>query len=307
MAPNPTAKPSPTAQPSPFDLNDDATYRAWREWKLAQVPTAPEALLVAIADPLQVTESEADAIRVRCRASNMALFRVEGGIGAPKRVLPHLAARFGMRTLDVNPYADDEGISALQALASGKGAEYIPYTNRRLSWHTDGYYNDAKHQVRGMALYCQRPAAEGGESLLLDHELVYLQLRDRDPELVAALMATDAMSIPGNDFDDTVSRGESSGPVFSVDAHSGALHMRYTARTRSIRWKDDAPTAAALQALQELINDDAPYVLRHRLQPGEGLLCNNVLHRRTGFEDEPGRPGRLVYRARYYERIDDAG
>lgn len=307
MPPIPTAKQAFTAHANPFDLTDEAAYRAWRDWKLAHIPNAPETLLVSIEDPLRVTEAEAEAVLARCRASNMALFRVAGGIGEPKSVLPHLAARFGMKTLDVNPYADDEGISALQALATGKGAEYIPYTNRRLSWHTDGYYNDAAHQVRGMALYCQRAAAQGGESLLLDHELVYLQLRDRDPELVAALMEPDVMSIPANDFDDAVSRGDSSGPVFSVDPHSGALHMRYTARTRSIRWKEDARTAAALEALRELINDDAPYVLRHQLQPGEGLLCNNVLHRRTGFEDEPDRPGRLVYRARYYERIEDAG
>jgi hypothetical protein len=33
-----------------------------------------------------------------------------------------------------------------------------------------------------------------------------------------------------------------------------------------------------------------------------GLVCNNVLHDRTGFDDDPSRP-RLLYRARYLDRI----
>jgi len=33
-----------------------------------------------------------------------------------------------------------------------------------------------------------------------------------------------------------------------------------------------------------------------------GLLCNNVLHDRAGFSDDAGHP-RLLYRARYYDRI----
>jgi hypothetical protein len=33
-----------------------------------------------------------------------------------------------------------------------------------------------------------------------------------------------------------------------------------------------------------------------------GLLCNNVLHDRSAFSDDPSRP-RLLYRARYLDRI----
>jgi hypothetical protein len=33
-----------------------------------------------------------------------------------------------------------------------------------------------------------------------------------------------------------------------------------------------------------------------------GLLCNNVLHDRSGFTDNPATP-RLLYRARYHDRI----
>jgi len=33
-----------------------------------------------------------------------------------------------------------------------------------------------------------------------------------------------------------------------------------------------------------------------------GLLCNNVLHDRTAFTDDPDKP-RLLYRARYLDRL----
>jgi hypothetical protein len=42
------------------------------------------------------------------------------------------------------------------------------------------------------------------------------------------------MTIPERLDEDGVARAEQTGPVFSVDAASGALHMRYTARTRSV-------------------------------------------------------------------------
>jgi hypothetical protein len=38
------------------------------------------------------------------------------------------------------------------------------------------------------------------------------------------------------------------------------------------------------------------------LEPGMGVLCNNVLHERSGFVDDVAAP-RLLYRARYYDRV----
>jgi hypothetical protein len=90
--------------------------------------------------------------------------------------------------------------------------------------------------------------------------------------------------------------------VFSDDA--GALHMRYTARTRSIEWRPDETTAAAVRFLNGVLDGDSPYVFTLRLAGGQGLVCNNVLHDRRAFTDDPapGR-GRLVYRARYLDRV----
>ena len=82
--------------------------------------------------------------------------------------------------------------------------------------------------------------------------------------------------------------------------------MRYSARKRNIIWTDDDITTAAVNAIYEFLASDSPWILRHRLQAGEGLICNNVLHNRTAFkDDEPGEQQRLIYRGRYYDRLTD--
>ena len=98
-------------------------------------------------------------------------------------------------------------------------------------------------------------------------------------------------------------RPAQTGPVFSTDG--GALHMRYTARTRSIEWRPDEATRAAVQYLRQILDGDSPYVFTLRLAGGQGLVCNNVLHDRSAFTDGP-TSGRLVYRARYFDRIGPA-
>jgi hypothetical protein len=112
------------------------------------------------------------------------------------------------------------------------------------------------------------------------------------------------MTIPANTEEGGEIRAAETGPVFSIDPATGSLHMRYTARKRSIMWKDNAETRAAVEALESLLASAIPYVYRYRLAAGEGLLCNNVLHNRTEFADDVDKGiTRLIYRARYYDRI----
>jgi hypothetical protein len=135
----------------------------------------------------------------------------------------------------------------------------------------------------------------------MDHEMAYLLLRDEDPGHVRALMQPDAMVIPERVDEQDGVRPAQGGPVFSLDP-DGHLHMRYTARTRSIAWKQDAATQAAVAALEGLLASNSPFILQGQLDSGMGLLCNNVLHDRAAFRDDPARP-RLLYRARYLDRI----
>jgi hypothetical protein len=74
------------------------------------------------------------------------------------------------------------------------------------------------------------------------------------------------------------------------------------ARKRNIAWRDDEPTRRAAAALGEVLETD-PLVLRVRMRPGRGLICNNVLDDRTGFVSS-ATAGRLLFRIGYDNRID---
>ena len=142
---------------------------------------------------------------------------------------------------------------------------------------------------------------EGGETQVLDHELAYILLRDANADWARALMRPDAMTIPPRTEGGSVERATQAGPVFSLDPEDGALEMRYTARTVSIQWAKDPDVARAVEFLARCLADDPPFALKLRLEPGMGVVCNNVLHARTAFRDAPDRP-RLLYRARFYDR-----
>jgi alpha-ketoglutarate-dependent taurine dioxygenase len=275
-------------------------FERWRERKLARYPRRAEDLIVEVRDPRRLSDSEAAEIRRVCSAANMAVYASPLAGVADKDIARRLGERLGLERLQANPLADDDGITSLEVAPEKSGRGYIPYSNRRLLWHTDGYYNAPEQRIRAFILHCVRPAATGGENRLLDPEIAYILLRDADPQYVRALSAPDAMTIPANEEDPAAQRGAQTGPVFSHEG--GALHMRYTARTRSIEWRPDEVTQAAVEYLRNILDSGSPYVFTLRLAAGQGLVCNNVLHDRSAFTDSP-REGRLVYRARYLDRV----
>jgi len=304
----PLPGPGPVGQP--LDLADDAAYARWRAWKLAHRPTRTEDLCVEVADPCALTPAERESMLWRIACGGVALYR--SPVDSEDRSLPRqLGAQLGVVQLDANWLADEDGISSIAVsersdAGSGRGG-FIPYTDRPIRWHTDGYYHPSQRLIRAMILHCVRPARSGGVNALLDPELAYIALRDQSPAHVLALMQPDAMTIPAREDETGIARAAQTGPVFSVDG-GGHLHLRYTARTRSIAWKDDAATRAAVSALEALLTE-TPWVHRVRLEPGMGLVGHNVLHDRSAFIDDPAAP-RLLYRARFVDRIatpwDDA-
>jgi alpha-ketoglutarate-dependent taurine dioxygenase len=286
--------------PSPFDLDQPERYSVWREQKLRQQPPNPASLVVEVANPRALLPGEFAALARLVECCNMAIYHSPDCSEDP--LLPQqLANQFGLKQLDTNWLAQEDGLSHIQVNQNAKRGAYIPYTNLPIKWHTDGYYNPPERLIRGMVLHCVRAAMSGGSNQLMDPEMAYLRLRDDNPEHIRALMAPDAMVIPERVDETDGVRAEQAGPVFSVDPASGALHMRYTARTRSIAWKQDPATAAAVAALEQLLQQKQD-VYAVQLEPGMGLLCNNVLHDRSGFTDDPAQP-RLLYRARYSDRI----
>lgn len=286
----------------PFDLQNDGAYRRWRDWKLAGYPDSADALVVPVADTARLRDHEFQAMMQCIRKTNMAIYSVANGASLTTEAFVLFGNRFGLRRLDRHLRAKASGISVLEQTPEKTGTLYIPYTDRPIQWHTDGYYNPAGQRIRTMMLHCVSQAAEGGESFLLDHDVAYIRMRDANPDFIAALSAPDTMTIPENPDADGAVRPAQSGPVFWRDPGSGALGMRYTARTRSILWRDDPLTESAAAFLRQLTDGEDRYIFRHRLTPGQGLVCNNVLHGRSAFRDAPGQRRRL-YRARYYDRI----
>lgn len=291
--------------PSPFDLDQTALYASWRAAKLRQQPAQWQDLVVDVRDPRRLTGAERAALLQLVARCNMAIYR--SPVTDEDPTLPHVLARqLGMLRLDTNWLADEDGVSRIAvSKQQGPRTDFIPYTDRPIKWHTDGYYHPSERRICGMVLHCVRRAAEGGVNGLVDHERLYIALRDVQPQWIAALMQPDAMTIPERCDEQGVARAAQTGPVFSVlrDAGQGAaLHMRYTARTRSIAWKQDAATRDAAAAIESLLAQEPEWLYRARLEPGMGLLCNNVLHDRSGFRDDPQQP-RMLYRARYRDRI----
>lgn len=285
-----------------FDLDNDNAYGHWRTRKLERYPSTANELLIEVKDPSNLTPAECAAIIQRCRKTNMAIYACPPAKATDKRAVRRLGEQLGLCRLDTNLYADTDSITSIRVMPTGRQGEYIPYSDRVLNWHTDGYYNPPSRRIRAFIIHCVQDAASGGENALLDPEIVYLLMRDHNPSYVAALMQSDVMHIPANIAQGTEIRCAQTGPVFTLDDATRTLHMRYTARKHYIEWKNDLITQAAVRFLEDLLKGDDRYTFRHRLEPGQGVICNNVLHNRSAFSNDAKRE-RLCYRARYYDRV----
>ena len=289
-----------------FDLNSVIAYQQWREKKLASYPLNFESHFFTINNPENPSKDKIEQIIQSCHTLNMAFYRFAQPPKNDKKYVHKLGRLVGLYRLDNNLCADDDHLTSLHVTTHKGQHDYIPYTNKRLSWHTDGYYNKPDEQIGGILLHCSKPAMRGGESLLIDHEILYILLRDKNPDWIKALMQPEAMTIPANVLNGKEVRPARSGSVFSVTSE-GKLHMRYSARLRNIEWAKDKHTQDAITFIQSLWKEESSdYILRYTLQAGEGVICNNVLHRRTGFEDyDQAEKKRLLYRGRYFDRVRD--
>ncbi len=301
-----------------FSAENHKNYLIWRDKKLDKNPRDLAANVVTLRDLSHVENFELNMLKSRCAAQNFAIYKCENpeSDSSPKAQsrlrgqLLKLCAGLGLTNTEAHRSRGADGVVAIQIDESGVGAGYIPYSNKALSWHTDGYYNDEQNRIRAMVLHCVRDASEGGINELLDPEIAYIRLRDKDPDIALAMMHKHAMTIPENTDPRSKYRPASIGPVFFVDEKNGKLNMRYSARSRNIIWRDTPATDKAREMLGDILQND-PMVVRHKLRPGEGVISNNVLHNRTRFHDNPieAVPGiaqtRLLYRIRYKDRVSD--
>jgi len=299
---------------SPFLLANEHHYQAWRKQKLSNAPDYRQLnfddLFITINSSHKPNKDETDSILKACHQNSLALYRFIDPSDCINEITPNkesvhqLTKKLGLSQLDNNLCADTDSLTSITQTSHKGQHEYIPYSNKRLSWHTDGYYNTADHQIHAMLLHCAQPAMEGGESLIMDHEIAYILLRDENPDFIKAFMDHNAMTIPANILDGTVIREAQTGPVFSINKQCG-LHMRYSARKRNIEWQQNNPTLEAVAFLDQLLDSDSPHIIKYTLKAGEGLICRNVLHRRTSFKDyDNPTQKRLLYRGRYFDHIN---
>ena len=263
--------------------------------------------IVNISDPYDLSREERSDIAEQIRQQNFALYKFdepEVKLVKAKAAIRAFGKQLGLINLDAHLCADDDVITPL-AVAQAKGREnYIPYSDKPISWHTDGYYNSPAKTIRAVILHCLQPAATGGANQVLDHEVMYSWLKAKDPEYIKVLEQKDVMTIPENRIGGSLVRTAVSSPVFSSDTN-GNLYMRYTERKRNISWKNQPLVLEALSYLTKLLHEPSAHIHKVRLESGQGIVCNNVLHNREGFVNDADNE-RIMLRARYYDRINNA-
>ena len=288
-----------------LDLSDITGYQKWREQKVRAYEGSAHLAVVDIQGD-KITEKELHSLKSACDQFNYTIYRLQTAELGTKNFVHQAGLQLGLKRLDGNLCSDEDNITSIQVNDTGRHSVYIPYTDKKLTWHTDGYYNADANTIRAMILHCVRPAETGGENLMLDHEMAYIQLRDENPLYIEAFKQANALTIPPNIENGVEIRGAKTGPVFSIDPLTQSLHMRFSARTRNIEWKDDSLTQEAVECMRGLLNENNPHVVSYKMKSGEGIIANNVLHNRTAFTDsEAANEKRLLYRARYYDRVQE--
>jgi len=268
-----------------------AEFLRWAEEKERNIPHNIDGIIVNIHDINNVKISEIAKIKETINKCNSCIYSSKIALKSNTNLLKFVES-VGMRTYDRNNIESNE-ISTITPLESNK-INYIPYTDKSLNWHTDGYYD--KKSIFSWLLHCVHPATHGGENYLLDHELALREYVLRYDD-INNLMSEDALTIP--ESKDT-SRSEISTYIFSIKNQYKKLHMRFSMRKDNIGTSPKAGDAVT-KLKQTIENDCAKYSLTYKLQKNEGIITNNILHGRKAFKDDKVK--RKLLRIRSYERL----
>lgn len=284
---------------SPFILENQTEYISWRDNKLSLYPKDIESLSISF-DFENIDINKITQLKKIVENYNFAIYDFSAQI-SDKR-LQEFCVQLNLMSSVSNLLADENGISSItdnSSLVQKKlNIEYIPYTNKPLNWHTDGYYHPLDSTVKSFLLHCNEPAQKGGENLLLDHEILYIFLRDHNPDFIDVLMQENIMEIPKNK--NSKNSSSSIGPVFYIDTEN-FLNMRFTSRQQNIIWKKDDMIKKIKDYISSFILDDDKYIFKLLLKKNQGYLANNILHKRERYLD--GENKRLLKRLRFSERI----
>ena len=267
-------------------------FKQWALEKEDNIPLNIDDLIVKIQDINHATLAEISNIKDIIKRFNCCIYQSKVGLNAQADLM-NFAQSIGMETYDTNNIHNSP-ISLIMSLETKNALNYIPYTNKKLNWHTDGYYDEKP--IFSWLLHCEEPAYSGGENYLLDHELAIREYIIKYDNL-ESLSSLDAFTIPGNTH---ANRGETKGYICDNDNEYKKFHMKFSMREKNMKLNEQSKTA--IMRMKKIIKEDCKkYCLTYKLSKNEGIVSNNILHGRNSFED--GKAMRKLYRIRSYERI----
>jgi hypothetical protein len=267
-------------------------FKQWALEKEDNIPLKIDDLIVKIQDINHATLAEISNIKDIIKRFNYCIYQSKVGLNAQADLM-NFAQSIGMETYDTNNIHNSP-ISLIMSLETKNALNYIPYTNKKLNWHTDGYYDEKP--IFSWLLHCEEPAYSGGENYLLDHELAIREYIIKYDNL-ESLSSLDAFTIPGNTH---ANRGETKGYICDNDNEYKKFHMKFSMREKNMKLNEQSKTA--IMRMKKIIKEDCKkYCLTYKLSKNEGIVSNNILHGRNSFED--GKAMRKLYRIRSYERI----
>jgi len=278
-------------------------YETWRDEKLANYRSKPQSLFVEINDPFRLSNAEKKAISNNCISNNLSLIKINSNSDI-RKAISSINAQLGLVDLDQHLCAENDGLVVIEDTNTSDKASYVPYSNKALKWHTDGYYNQMDALVGAFSLYCIQSATEGGENHWIDPEMLYIHFRELNPSIISALSQPKTLTIPERREDNQIVREVSIGPVFFIDEISQKPKMRFTQRKKNIIWLESVEIADALCELNNFLSGVSEMHHQYKLAAGEGIVCNNVIHNRSAFIDSVQQKRKLL-RGRYKNSVTD--
>jgi len=133
----------------------------------------------------------------------------------------------------------------------------------------------------------------------MDDKLLILALYDDNPDLLALLSHSRAMTIPANQDNEGHDRPDRTVPMI-FRHNDGKPGLRFTTRSRHIHWRNSDTQDAATRAA-ELIEQHKDWQVSITLKRGQGLITRNILHARDQFVDLPEKPKRQILRGRFMQ------
>ncbi len=298
--PDPANSLSPDTLRKPYDGQSDE-YHWFREKQLNQASKKQPNLHQPhrLSDDLD-TQQSMDCLDTICNDVADKGFSVYEWIqptANPRQREIQLHRKLGLLKADSGIISGEDNLSLLEDKSGTPTSRFVPYSNRQMNWHTDGYYNSQEESVRCFTLYCIEQAAEGGALTIMNNALLLIALYDENPDWVSELSHPQAVMFPANTDEEGHHRPNRTAAVFSM-FEDGLLDTRFTTRTRNIEWRTPETELAAKSASQ-LINDNPQWHTRIRLKENQGLITANMLHKREAFTDDQSLARRQILRGRY--------